>query len=360
MLARTEELAALAAGRLAAARQDAGFRSRQVRRAASERVLIAAMARVTAPLPMRRDLSRPDRHCCAVAASAFASIRAWHGVFGGERRQFSRDRRVVSRAADREPGPQLIRGGSRSIRMRRRAVSSCRSRRSSTRITATAVVIRHGRDAATEHVERIAAFVPPVLGTLTVIVVWALGAPAVRSPCGTDRGRAARGPARAFSRSHDARLRRSSRARSAAGDGHAARARASRWTEAARAGRSARQRTERSPRGTAGPRGARPRSLPAGLGERRVSGRHSRRLAAARRGARAISRTRDCAAGPRSPALARSSRWLSCSLFQDPAHAPLRQPDLGCRPWRAGVAGRGRRGCPASACRDKAACHRRG
>ncbi|MGH9175804.1 MAG: STT3 domain-containing protein, partial [Vicinamibacterales bacterium] len=41
-------------------------------------------------------------------------------------------------------------------------------------ITATAVVLLHGRDADTDHVERVAAFVPPVLGTLTVIVLWAL------------------------------------------------------------------------------------------------------------------------------------------------------------------------------------------
>jgi oligosaccharyl transferase (archaeosortase A-associated) len=41
-------------------------------------------------------------------------------------------------------------------------------------ITSTVVVLVHGRDAATADVERIAAFVPPVLGTLTVIVVWAL------------------------------------------------------------------------------------------------------------------------------------------------------------------------------------------
>jgi oligosaccharyl transferase (archaeosortase A-associated) len=42
-------------------------------------------------------------------------------------------------------------------------------------ITATAVVIAHGRDADTAQIERIAVFIPPVLGTLTVIVVWALG-----------------------------------------------------------------------------------------------------------------------------------------------------------------------------------------
>src|SRR5688572_8232681 len=40
-------------------------------------------------------------------------------------------------------------------------------------ITSTVVVILHGRDATTADVERIAAFAPPVLGTLTVIVVWA-------------------------------------------------------------------------------------------------------------------------------------------------------------------------------------------
>ena len=42
-------------------------------------------------------------------------------------------------------------------------------------ITATASLALHGRDAGTESIERVAAFVPPVLGTLTIIVTWALG-----------------------------------------------------------------------------------------------------------------------------------------------------------------------------------------
>lgn len=42
-------------------------------------------------------------------------------------------------------------------------------------LSATAVVLLHGRRAETAQVERVAAFVPPILGTLTVIVVWALG-----------------------------------------------------------------------------------------------------------------------------------------------------------------------------------------
>ncbi len=41
-------------------------------------------------------------------------------------------------------------------------------------LTATAVVLVHGRHAETSDVERIAAFVPPVLGSLTVVAVWAL------------------------------------------------------------------------------------------------------------------------------------------------------------------------------------------
>jgi dolichyl-diphosphooligosaccharide--protein glycosyltransferase len=41
-------------------------------------------------------------------------------------------------------------------------------------ITSTIVVLRHGRDATTEQVERIAAWMPPLYGTLTVILVWAL------------------------------------------------------------------------------------------------------------------------------------------------------------------------------------------
>jgi dolichyl-diphosphooligosaccharide--protein glycosyltransferase len=42
-------------------------------------------------------------------------------------------------------------------------------------LTATVVVAAHGRDAAVEEIERLAAFVPPVLGTLTVAALWALG-----------------------------------------------------------------------------------------------------------------------------------------------------------------------------------------
>jgi dolichyl-diphosphooligosaccharide--protein glycosyltransferase len=41
-------------------------------------------------------------------------------------------------------------------------------------ITATLAVALHGRDATSGQIERIAAFVPPVLGTLTVLGVWAL------------------------------------------------------------------------------------------------------------------------------------------------------------------------------------------
>ncbi|HXG86973.1 MAG TPA: STT3 domain-containing protein [Vicinamibacterales bacterium] len=40
-------------------------------------------------------------------------------------------------------------------------------------LTASAVVISHGREATTHQVEWIAAFVPPLLGTLTIIAVWA-------------------------------------------------------------------------------------------------------------------------------------------------------------------------------------------
>ena len=42
-------------------------------------------------------------------------------------------------------------------------------------ITATVVVLWRGTSADTETVERVAAFVPPVLGTLSVILLWALG-----------------------------------------------------------------------------------------------------------------------------------------------------------------------------------------
>jgi dolichyl-diphosphooligosaccharide--protein glycosyltransferase len=42
-------------------------------------------------------------------------------------------------------------------------------------LTATAVVLMHGRGATPVEVERVAAFVPPVLGALTVVFVFALG-----------------------------------------------------------------------------------------------------------------------------------------------------------------------------------------
>jgi dolichyl-diphosphooligosaccharide--protein glycosyltransferase len=42
-------------------------------------------------------------------------------------------------------------------------------------IVSTIVVVVHGRGADTDAVERVAAFVPPALGTLTVVAVWALG-----------------------------------------------------------------------------------------------------------------------------------------------------------------------------------------
>jgi oligosaccharyl transferase (archaeosortase A-associated) len=43
-------------------------------------------------------------------------------------------------------------------------------------LTSSVVVLLHGRDADTTQVERIAAFMPPLFGTLTVIAVWALSA----------------------------------------------------------------------------------------------------------------------------------------------------------------------------------------
>lgn len=42
-------------------------------------------------------------------------------------------------------------------------------------ITAAIVVVWHGRGADTPAIERVAAFVPPVLGALSVVVTWALG-----------------------------------------------------------------------------------------------------------------------------------------------------------------------------------------
>jgi dolichyl-diphosphooligosaccharide--protein glycosyltransferase len=42
-------------------------------------------------------------------------------------------------------------------------------------ITATLAFVAHGRDATTAQIERIAVFVPPVLGIITIVIVWALG-----------------------------------------------------------------------------------------------------------------------------------------------------------------------------------------
>lgn len=42
-------------------------------------------------------------------------------------------------------------------------------------ITSMAVVALLGRDASTASIERVAAFIPPILGTLAVITIWALG-----------------------------------------------------------------------------------------------------------------------------------------------------------------------------------------
>ena len=51
-------------------------------------------------------------------------------------------------------------------------------------VTSTAVVVLHGRDAETADVERVAAFVPPVLGALTVLLMWALGRALFEWPAG--------------------------------------------------------------------------------------------------------------------------------------------------------------------------------
>src|SRR5688500_7960124 len=42
-------------------------------------------------------------------------------------------------------------------------------------LTSTAVVLLHGRDATTGEVERVAAFVPPILGAIAVILLFVLG-----------------------------------------------------------------------------------------------------------------------------------------------------------------------------------------
>ena len=42
-------------------------------------------------------------------------------------------------------------------------------------ITATIAVVLHGRDADAAQIERIAVFMPPLLGVITIVIVWALG-----------------------------------------------------------------------------------------------------------------------------------------------------------------------------------------
>ena len=71
----------------------------------------------------------------------------WDDVLRLGARQFSRDRRVVSRAARREPGPQLSAPRHRRSLRRARTASTWRLRRCSTPIIATAV--RSSRRAAT-------------------------------------------------------------------------------------------------------------------------------------------------------------------------------------------------------------------
>ena len=51
-------------------------------------------------------------------------------------------------------------------------------------ITATAAVLAHGRDATTTQIERLAAFIPPILGVLTIVFVWALARRAFDRPAG--------------------------------------------------------------------------------------------------------------------------------------------------------------------------------
>jgi dolichyl-diphosphooligosaccharide--protein glycosyltransferase len=51
-------------------------------------------------------------------------------------------------------------------------------------VTAAAVVAIHGRDAVTADVARVAAFTPPVFGTLAVVVAWAVGRRLVNTPAG--------------------------------------------------------------------------------------------------------------------------------------------------------------------------------
>ena len=137
--------------------------------------------------------ARPGSSCYAprrphaprmLACMLLPSLSPWHVAsaciprgkdgFWRHWRDVSRNRRLVSRAARRESGAQLsVASDAGSVRGRGRAIRRHRA------------ALRHdhghgrralrGTSADTETVERVAAFVPPVLGTLSVILLWALG-----------------------------------------------------------------------------------------------------------------------------------------------------------------------------------------
>ncbi len=86
---------------------------------------------------------------------------------------FLENRRLVSRAAGREPGPQL--SAPRDLDPYAApdgqfvAVAPLLDT-----IIATAVVVTQGPTRPTAYIERVAALVPPIIGVLAVVAVWAL------------------------------------------------------------------------------------------------------------------------------------------------------------------------------------------
>ncbi len=212
----------------------------------------------TLRLRMRRELAA----VALIAAAAFA-VRlypAWHGVFGGPDANFlETDAWYHVRLVENQvrnfpwrvtldpyaaPGGQFVPIAPLYDTM-----------------TSTAVVAAPRPRCRSPAVERVAAFLPPIFGTLAVVVVWALARRVFGCRAAFLSAAHAGGAARAFHGSHDARLRRSPRARGAAGAGDAAgdRRRPSGRTRRADAGSASAHGRVTSPPALA-------RALPAGLG----------------------------------------------------------------------------------------------
>ena len=131
-------------------------------------------------------------------------------------REFSRDRRVVSRASGREPGPQLPASHHRRSLRRARMANTSRWRRCSIPSSRQRRSSRRGAMPRPQYIERVAAFVPAIVGVLAVARRVGARDARVRSPRRLHRRASGRRAARPFSRSHARRLCRSPRARSVA------------------------------------------------------------------------------------------------------------------------------------------------